>query len=154
MVGLAGDTIWNFALSRVKFGVDSVSEIGYDAVSLGGSKVLLITDKQIAKVGLAEKVRNHLEEQGLEVEVWDEAEPEPSLESMEAGVDFASRVKPDLFVGVGGGSVIDTMKVVNLITTYGGKILDYVAPPTGKGKPVPGALKPQIAVPTTAGTGS
>lgn len=149
-----GDTVWNFSLTPVKFGVDAVSEIGYDAKALGGSKVLLITDKQVAKAGLADRVRERLEEQGLKVEVWDEVEPEPSLECVKAGVELAKRVEPDLFVGVGGGSVIDAMKVVDLLVTYGGDVLDYVAPPTGKGRPVPGALKPQIAVPTTAGTGS
>ncbi|NIS68997.1 MAG: iron-containing alcohol dehydrogenase, partial [Proteobacteria bacterium] len=54
----------------------------------------------------------------------------------------------------GGGSSIDSAKVMNLILSHGGKILDYVAPPTGRGKFPPAPLKPHIAVPTTAGTGS
>ena len=151
---LLNDNIWTFAMTRVKYGTGASTEVGYDVKAFGVRKVLVVTDKYIKAAGLVDIVVKSLEDVGLEVEVWDQAEPEPSIDSMAQGAEFAAKVKPEGFVAVGGGSVMDTMKVMNLIYTHGGEILDYVAPPTGKGKPVPGPLKPQIAIPTTAGTGS
>ncbi|MEM3404690.1 MAG: iron-containing alcohol dehydrogenase, partial [Nitrososphaeria archaeon] len=148
------DNVWDFSVTRAKFGIGAIEEVGYDIKVLGGSRVLLVTDKSIVQAGLADKVLAHIKAQKLEVEIWDQVEPEPTIGSYELGVEAAKKFRPDAFVGVGGGSAIDTMKVINLIYTYGGNILDYVAPPTGKGKHTPGPLKPQIAIPTTSGTGS
>ncbi|MHA2296488.1 MAG: hydroxyacid-oxoacid transhydrogenase [Candidatus Hodarchaeales archaeon] len=148
------DSIWEFKLSRYKFGLGAVKEIGYAMKDLGGSKPLIVTDEGIVKAGLSKEVSQLLKEQDLEVEVWDGVEPEPSATSIEAGIEWAEEKGFDSFISFGGGSSIDTAKVMDLISTHGGKILDYVAPPTGRGKSIPAPLKPHIAVPTTAGTGS
>jgi alcohol dehydrogenase class IV len=153
-IGIPTDTVWEFRITRYKFGIGAVKEIGYDMKRFGGSKVLIVTDKGVVKAGLLDKVKPYLEEQKIAVEVWDGVEPEPSARSISKGVEWSRDRGFNLFVSIGGGSAIDSAKVINLILCHEGEILDYVAPPIGRGKPVPGPLNPHIAVPTTAGTGS
>ena len=66
----------------------------------------------------------------------------------------AARGGFDGFVGVGGGSALDTAKLCALFATHGGELLDYVNAPIGAGRPVPGPVLPVVALPTTSGTGS
>ena len=154
MTNSYSDSVYSLKFVPAKFGADATEEIGYNARELGGKEALLVTDKGITKTGLVEHIKQLLETQGIKTNIWDDVRPEPSFESMQNAVDYASNLNADIFVGVGGGSSMDTAKVVNLITTYKGNILDYVAPPIGKGRRVLGPCKPLIAVPTTAGTGS
>jgi len=79
---------------------------------------------------------------------------EPTDVSFKEAIRFASDGNFDGYVAVGGGSSMDTAKAANLYATYPADFLAYVNPPIGTGKPVPGPLKPMIAIPTTAGTGS
>jgi hydroxyacid-oxoacid transhydrogenase len=96
-----------------------------------------------------------LEAEGIAWTVNDRVRDEPSDESFQDAIAFAGQCEFGAIVAVGGGSTIDTAKAVNLYTGYPPKnFLDYVNPPIGKGLPVPGPLKPLIAIPTTAGTGS
>lgn len=148
------DTVWDLRITRAKFGVGAINEVGCDLKKMGASKVLIVTDEGIMKTGWPDKVGGIVENQGISVEIWSGVEPEPSRQSIERGIEFAKERNIDGFVALGGGSSIDTMKVINLIITHGGEILDYVSPPLGRGKKVPGRLRPMIAIPTTAGTGS
>jgi alcohol dehydrogenase class IV len=95
-----------------------------------------------------------LEEEGIKADIYDGVEIEPTDRSMEEAAEYARQRELDGLVAVGGGSALDTCKAVNLLTTYPAPLLDYVNQPVGRGRPVPGPLKPLIAVPTTAGTGS
>ena len=96
-----------------------------------------------------------LETNRIAATLYDRVRVEPTDESFLDAIAFANQGNYDAIVAVGGGSTIDTAKAVNLYVTYPpADFLDYVNPPIGKGLPVPGPLKPLIAIPTTAGTGS
>lgn len=142
---------------EVKFGVGTSSEVGYDIKKFSARSVLLITDKILhTKTPFIEQIINDIRKTGIEeIDIWDGVEPEPSEETIKAAIKFAKQKKYDLYIAIGGGSVIDTAKFVRLYTTYPTEDLrDYFMPPYGRGKPIPGPLKPMIAIPTTAGTGA
>jgi alcohol dehydrogenase class IV len=153
-VTLPTETVFVMEMSPIKFGLGATDEIGYDARRLGLRKVLIVTDPALAALGLPERVRVRLEEQGVKADVYDGVAVEPTDRSMEEAAEHARAKEFDGLVAVGGGSAIDTCKAVNLLTSHPAPLLDYVNRPVGRGVPVPGPLKPLIAVPTTAGTGS
>jgi hydroxyacid-oxoacid transhydrogenase len=143
------------AVSNVRFGAGVTREVGMDLADLGAKQVLVLTDPVLRKLPPMAITLASLEENGISFEVYDRVRVEPTDESFLDAIEFARRRPWDAFVAVGGGSTIDTAKAVNLYTTYPPEdFLDYVNPPIGKGLPVPGTLKPFIAIPTTAGTGS
>lgn len=77
-----------------------------------------------------------------------------SGDSVKEAIEWVKPHSPRAFLAVGGGSVIDTAKLINLYTTHAVPFPTFVNAPLGLGKPIPAPLKPLIAIPTTAGTGS
>jgi len=140
--------------SALKFGPGVLRELGADARDLGLKRVALFTDARVRVLAPFEAALSSLRATGVEVVVYDEAAVEPSDRSMIAAAAFAAEAAVDGFVSLGGGSVIDTAKVANLLSSHPTDFLDYVNAPLGKGRPVPGPLKPHIACPTTFGTAS
>jgi hydroxyacid-oxoacid transhydrogenase len=149
------DIAFEMAVSSVRFGVGVTREVGMDLAEMGAKLVLVVTDPVLAKLPPVRTVLESLERNKIPYAVYDRVRVEPSDESFHDAIAFANARPFDAIVAVGGGSVIDTAKAVNLYTTYPpADFLDYVNPPIGKGIPVPGPLKPLLAIPTTAGTGS
>jgi hydroxyacid-oxoacid transhydrogenase len=153
-VTLPTETVFVLEMSPIKFGLGAMEEIGFDAARLGLAKALIFTDRNLAAEGLPDRVRGLLEEQGIKAEIYDGVEVEPTDRSMEEAAEYARTKEFDGLIAVGGGSTIDTCKAANLLTCHPAPLLDYLNKPVGRGVPVPGPLKPLIAVPTTAGTGS
>jgi len=67
LIEMPMDTVWDFRMTRYKLGIGAVKEIGYDMKTLNGSRILIVTDRGVAKAGLVDRVKPHLEEHGIEV---------------------------------------------------------------------------------------
>jgi alcohol dehydrogenase class IV len=143
-------TTWTFhSAGQLVFGRDAVLQLGDIAQRLKAERALVVTDANLVKAGLAERVQKPLSAAGLAVETFSGGEPEPSFRAAEACLDSARRFRPDVLVALGGGSNMDLAKMVAIILGNGGTMRDYV----GDDK-VPGPVWPLLCVPTTAGTGS
>lgn len=153
-MGVELETIIPLTMAKLKFGVGATEELGYELKILGARKVLLVTDKGLWDHGLIDKVRKIIEGEKIALAIFDEVRCEPTDRSMRQAIGKAAEIEFDAVVALGGGSALDTAKAVNLYRTYPADLLEYVNAPIGKGTPVPGPLKPLIALPTTAGTGS
>lgn len=154
MTEYLNETIFTWGGVPLKFGAGAVDEIGHDLGQQGARRVLVVTDPGLVETGVPQRVADAAKAAGLTVEIYDGVHVEPTDESFAAAVEFAAQSEWDGFIGVGGGSSIDTAKAINLLTTYPGELNDYLNKPIGEGKAPPGPLKPLVAVPTTAGTGS
>jgi hydroxyacid-oxoacid transhydrogenase len=143
------------AASSIRFGPGCTKEIGMDVKNMGAKKVMVVTDATVNELTAMKQVRQALDSEGITYEVFTNVRVEPKDYSIREAIDFAKPYQPDMFVAVGGGSVIDTAKLMNLYTCFpDAEFLDFVNAPLGKGLPITKPLKPLIAVPTTAGTGS
>lgn len=140
--------------SSIKYGPGVTREIGSDMALLGAKRVMVVTDPRLAKLEPVAVVLESLRKEGIDTALYDRTRVEPTDQSFKEAIDFAKMGNFDGYVAVGGGSSMDTAKAANLYATYPAPFLTYVNPPIGQGQPVPGRLKPLIAVPTTAGTGS
>ena len=146
---------FEMAASSVRFGAGVTREVGMDLADLGIRHALVITDPRLRQMRPVQTVLESLEAHRVTNTLYDRVRVEPNDDSFLDAIAFARRCDYGAIVAVGGGSTIDTAKAVNLYTAYPPEdFLDYVNPPIGKGLPVPGPLKPLIAIPTTAGTGS
>ncbi|QDS72233.1 hypothetical protein FKW77_005601 [Venturia effusa] len=146
---------FEMAASSIRFGPGCTKEVGMDCKNLGAKRVMVVTDTVVDKLTAMQQVRDALEAEGIEYRVYTGVRVEPKDSSIKEAINVSKPYAPDLFLAVGGGSVIDTAKLMNLYTCFpDADFLDFVNAPLGKGLPITKPLKPLIAIPTTAGTGS
>jgi hydroxyacid-oxoacid transhydrogenase len=149
------ESAFEMATSAIRFGPGVTRELGQDLAELGVRHALVLTDPRMRLLPPVAAVEESLHANGIPYTLFDRVRVEPTDVSFREAIHFAQTVPFDAIVAVGGGSTIDTAKAVNLYTSHPPEdFLDYVNPPIGKGKPVPGPVKPLFAIPTTAGTGS
>ncbi|PGH01005.1 hypothetical protein AJ80_09081 [Polytolypa hystricis UAMH7299] len=146
---------FEMAASSIRFGPGSTKEVGMDMKNIGAKRVCVVTDKTVKKLDAMRNVIEALEREGVEYTIYDGVRVKPKDSSIKHAIAFAKPYNADAFLAVGGGSVIDTAKLMNLYCVYPeADFLDFVNAPLGKGLPIAKPLKPLIAIPTTAGTGS
>ena len=143
-------TTWTFhSAGTIVFGRDAVHQLGEVAARLGAKRAFVVTDAILQKAGVLERVLEPLKKSNLAVEAFTGGEPEPSMRAAEACLARAQAFRPDVLVGLGGGSNMDLAKLTATLLTHAGTPRTFV----GDDK-IPGPIMSLICVPTTAGTGS
>jgi alcohol dehydrogenase class IV len=143
-------TTWGFSSAgRLIFGWNSLAELGPMVAGRGLKRALIVADRILEDAGLVEQVAAALSGSNIEAISFLEGEPEPTLSTADKAIAAARTAKPDVIVGLGGGSNMDLAKLTALLLTHGGSLADYF----GYGN-VPGPVMPLVCLPTTAGTGS
>ena len=132
------ETVFTIESTPIVFGAGAATETGFHLRRLGVRRVMLVSDPHVVELGITERVRAAVAELGIDTEVFAGARVEPSEESALEAIAAARDGGFDGFVGVGGGSSLDTAKIAALVTTHGGELLDWVNRPIGEARPVPG----------------
>ncbi|MBT5817732.1 MAG: iron-containing alcohol dehydrogenase [Proteobacteria bacterium] len=148
------EQVFSADVTRIRYGHGVLQELGQEARALGIRRAAVYTDRLVASLPLFQEAVEALRREGIETVIYDEVRVEPTDISFKDAAAFANSSTFDGFVSIGGGSVIDTAKAANLYSTCPGDFMDYVNAPIGQGLAVPGPLRPHLACPTTAGTGS
>lgn len=148
------ESIFTMDTSSIVYGPGATREVGAHMQRLGARRVMVVTDPVVARLEPVRVAMDSLRAEGIEAVLFDRVRVEPTDASFREAIAFAVEGRFDGYVAVGGGSSMDTAKVANLCATWPADLLAYVNAPIGRAEPVPGPLKPLIAIPTTAGTGS
>lgn len=133
--------------TKIIFGSESVNECGLELEALGCSRTLLVTDRDLAKSDIIERVKKSISK--LLGGVFDEVEPDSGVHIVNKGAEYARSFNADSIVSAGGGSSIDTAKGIQICLKLGGKLEEHAGFNIMGGRGVP-----HIVIPTTAGTGS
>ena len=149
------ETVITWQAPPLKLGVGATEDIGYELGRLGVRSTLIITDPNLASLGLPKRVQELIERAGIEARVFDQVQVEPTDQSCTEAARALADEPADSYLALGGGSSIDTAKTVNLLLSSPGVDLRrYLNRPFGEGLAASRPLRPLIAVPTTAGSGS
>lgn len=142
----------NFAPSNTHMlfaGENSSRQLCQHMSRRGLKKILVVTDKPLVELGVVEKAVSGLAQDGVEYEIFDGVLPDPSFGVVNKGAAIYRQAACDSILAIGGGSSIDSAKVIGLIVTNPGDPKDY----QGFGK-IKHPIPPLFAIPTTSGTGS
>jgi alcohol dehydrogenase class IV len=100
--------MWNFACPLIVYGDNALDYL----VQVKGKKAFIVTDKNIVKLGLVKLVTDRLDAVNIQWKIFDEIEPEPSLDTIKKGGNAVGKYQPDWVIGIGGGSCMDAAKAI------------------------------------------
>ncbi|KPL19224.1 MAG: hypothetical protein AMJ92_04250 [candidate division Zixibacteria bacterium SM23_81] len=135
--------------TEVSFGEGSITRVGQETSRLGRRALVVTGRKSSKRSGALDTVVGSLKKAGVTLEVFDQVEENPSVETVELGSSVARKMGCDVIVGLGGGSPMDAAKGMAVLARLGGSLGDYF----GSAR-ITSPVLPVVAVPTTAGTGS
>ena len=140
--------MWYFMVPEVVFGQDALSRLA----EFKGKSAFIVTDKNIVSLGFIDRVKEQLSQAGIKSDVFDEVEPDPSLQTVKKGTALMRQYEPDWVVAIGGGSVMDAAKAMRV---------EYERPDLKAEEINPfisdlglGAKCKLVCIPTTSGTGA
>ena len=138
--------------SKLVYGIGIIENLGETVKPLGKRKAILVTDKILKETGLVSKVKRGFKATPIKIAAtFDQVPPNSTITTVEKCAALANQKGCDMFIAVGGGSVIDTAKVANLLAVKGGTLRDHMGAYLLESSET---LFPAIVIPTTAGTGS
>ena len=142
-----------YTAGEIIFGRGKVRDIGAIASRFGRKAMICYRGKNLERAGILAKVLDSLSAAGISYMTMFFPSNEPQVEEVDLGAEQARNEKPDVIIGVGGGSAIDTAKAISGLVTNPGSVADYLEG-VGRGRQITNPSVPYIAVPTTAGTGA
>ena len=135
--------------STMQVGAGAITELGKIMNNMGYNNPLIITDSMMVELGYISKIDKNLNNNDITADIFKDTIPEPTVKSIQAGVNKVKEGNYDSIIAIGGGSPIDSAKAISILGKYGGDMKDYKFP-----RIVDEIGIPIIAIPTTAGTGS
>ncbi len=135
--------------NEIAFGSGTRRQVGKLAAAFG-RRALLVTGRGAARRGLVDEFSSLLGDAGLAVAVFDAVEPEPSLQTVDAGREALRAAEADVVIALGGGSALDVGKAIGALAHHPEPVEHYFA----GGHEITGPAAPVIALPTTSGTGA
>lgn len=138
-----------FLPTRIKFGLDMSEKVGEEALKMGFSNILIVTDEGLSKIPIFKKIIDRISETGINSRVFNKLKGEPDTDIVKEGAAVLKEAKTDCIIGLGGGSSMDLAKALSVLATNKGTIDDYMGVNLVKEPPLP-----LLVLPTTAGSGS
>ncbi len=144
---------WNYP-TRIRFGAGRIAELADACTAAGIAKPLLVTDRGLARLPVAERVLELMDRAGLGGAIFSDVDPNPLDTNLEVGTRVFLEGGFDGVIAMGGGSGLDLAKTIAFAARQTRPVWDFEDIGDNWTRADPEAIAPVVAIPTTAGTGS